>query len=835
MRLTSAATAVVLLVMLLTWFLLRGMNLDSQLSDRALTELDDFAMVEAALQRDVLTARAGMLRYYDPIVRKETVLNDALGRLQNVAAVYADSATLTRGLTGSIARQEELIEQFKSDNALLQNSLAYFALLSARLCASHKNELLAPAISALAASVLHLTLDTSPATAREVEGRLDKLSGQASQSGDAELIDALLAHGGMLHALLPATDDVLKALFALPIGREQTAIRSIVVAHHSAAQETARRFRVLLDAASVLLLGLLVQLGLRLRARTRALRRRAAFEHVIASVSMRFVLAPAPDTTTLIEQALAQMAECVGADRAYFIAAGPARQVYTWCRPGVTFPPGWPHRALTLKAKFSPIEERIVHIPDVNRLPLGNIRDLCIAVGLRGWACVSNGYRNGLVGVLGFDALHQPCRITRAGELGLLRMALDILANAVEREGLERERGRLETQLQHAHRMETVGALTSGIAHNFNNIVGAILGYAEMAEAQLTSKTLLSRNLGEIRRAGERARDLADHILAFGHRRDARRSPVKVQTLLAETASLLHASLPAQIALVSGEAPEAALVSGELAQLQQVVINLCKNAAQAMSDKGRIEIETDIREVPEGCSLTHGELCGGRYVRISVSDTGRGMDEATLGRIFEPFFTTRLAGNGLGLATVREIVREHSGAINVWSAPGVGTRFEVWLPSIGATDLAPREIAPALPLGRGETVLLVEHDRERLLGAEEMLAALGYEPVGFARGDEALASCWSEPQRFNALVIGHLVPTRAALELAAALHEVMPNVPILLATGSADEIGATALMAAGVSEIVSRPLIATEIAATLARCLAVPGHVAARVFVDARA
>src|SRR5260221_10383483 len=149
-----------------------------------------------------------------------------------------------------------------------------------------------------------------------------------------------------------------------------------------------------------------------------------------------------------------------------------------------------------------------------------------------------------------------------------------------------------------------------------------------------------------------------------------------------------------------------------------------------MDEVGRIEIETELREITQGRALTQGELAPGRYTIISVSDAGRGMDEALIEGIFEPFFTTRLAGNGLGLATVREIVRDHGGRVKAHSTPGVGSRFEVWLPCVSAAESAPNEDAPdedgptALLLGRGETVLVVDDDRERLLRDEEMLAAL---------------------------------------------------------------------------------------------------------------
>jgi len=187
-----------------------------------------------------------------------------------------------------------------------------------------------------------------------------------------------------------------------------------------------------------------------------------------------------------------------------------------------------------------------------------------------------------------------------------------------------------------------------------------------------------------------------------------------------------------------------------------------------------------------------------------------------------PFFTTRLAGSGLGLATVREIVREHSGAINVCSAPGVGSRFEIWLPCIAAGAPAAREELYFIPRGQGQTVLVLNDSDERLLAEEEMLAALGYEPVGFTRIGDAVTACRATPKRFDAAVVGGLLPAVAALDLATALHEILPDMPILLATASAEQCDAEAMLAAGISEIVYRPLISAELASALARCLAAP-------------
>jgi signal transduction histidine kinase len=821
MKVTSAAAAVSVLLVLLTWLSSRAIDSDAERYDRALKALDRFTTLEIALQRDVLSARAGMLRNYDPLVQEVNDLREALGRLRDNASEDAQEAeAIDRFATGA-ELQEQLTEQFKSDNALLHNSLAYFQFLSARLSTSDGSDPLAPAVSALASAMLHLTLYTSSATAREVEDRLNALAAQPVASADASSVQVLLAHGRLLHDLLPITDGVLRASLAAPSKGEIKALRTMILTRQGASRATAREFRLLLYAASLLLLGLLVYAGLQLRARALALQRRAAFEHVIAGISTRLIDAQPGEICAHIDRALAELTELVGADRAYLMISGNLNRMHRWCKEGATFPPSWPDRMPALVTGLGATAEGIINVPKVDRLPPGADKDVLAAAGLRSWACISSMAECGFSRkLLGFDVVRRGI-ITQSAELGLLRMALDALANVVIRDHLLEERARLETNLQQARRMETIGALASGVAHNFNNIVGAILGYTEMAEGELASDSRPARNLKEIRRAGERARDLVDQILTFGRRREVGRGPVSLKELIAETRSLLDASLPLQINLIIREAPEAAVISVQPGQLQQVILNLCNNAAQAMDQIGCVEIETEVHQITGARSLTHGDLGPGRYVRIAVSDAGRGIDETTLEHIFEPFFTTRLAGNGLGLATVREIVREHGGAINVWSALGTGSRFEVWLPCITVSAAAPRDKAPTLRLGRGETVLVIDDANERLLADEEMLAALGYEPVGFTGAAAAVAACRATPKRFDALLVGHLSSAASALDLAVALHEIVPHVAILLTAASARESGAEALLAAGIFEVVHRPLVSAELASALARCLTV--------------
>ena len=366
--------------------------------------------------------------------------------------------------------------------------------------------------------------------------------------------------------------------------------------------------------------------------------------------------------------------------------------------------------------------------------------------------------------------------------------------------------------------MQMIGSLASGIAHNFNNIIGAILGYSEMVEPQLTPGTKPAQHIDEIRRAAERGRDLIDNILTFGRRRDGRVRSVQVRTLFEEAASLLRASLPPGVELIIEDLPVDVAVSGELAQLQQVILNLCTNAAQAMERSGYIRVTAEQKDVAAFLRMSHGELTPGRYVCLAVIDSGHGFDQSVARRLFEPFFTTRLAGTGLGLATVHEIVRDHDGAMDVQSEPGHGSRFDVWLPAAAADSTT--LVGPAmLPIGRGETVLVVESELDQLRRDEEMLAALGYEPVGFERLADAITACRSAPDRFDIILVSHASQSQGGLDLARALHEIAPRQPLLLATASAIDGSVEALAEAGISEVLRRPLASAELAAALARCL----------------
>lgn len=830
MRILPGALGVLLLLALLTSLLLRGIDTNASAYALTLKAFDDFALAEASLHRDVLQARAGLIRNYDTLVQGADAIEDAVVRLR----FYAQSEGLHTGpvdrLAAAVARQEELTERFKSTNAILQNSLSYIGLLStgpmSEVDDARAASEPAPAVTpvrrraALAAAIFNLTRDTSPNAVNALHGRIEQFAAQVPTVGpEAESAQALLAHARLLSDLLPTIDATLKALFARPNKQPLEETRALFTNHRAVIEATEQRSRLLLYLVSLLLLVLLVHLGLRLRARAIALRRRAAFEHVIAENSTRLINSSPAETEVRLQQVLRDLGRALGLIRAYVVLAEPPVRAHAWCAEGVTYPAEWPDRALELLKRFGATGPDIITIPDAAVLPAGDIRDTLSAAGIRGWACIPLTQPGHLRGIVGFDTLDalQP-GWEKVFPPAVMRLAGDAVFNAIERERLDCERARLATRLERAHRMQVIGSLASGIAHNFNNVIGAILGFSEMVEPQLAPGTKAAQHIDEIRRAAERGRDLIDNILCFGRQRDARAQPVQVRNLFEDAASLLRASLPSGIELIIQDVPTDITVSGEPVQLQQIILNLCTNAAQAMQRNGCIRVTAEQKDLIDFLLLSHGKLMPGRYVCLAVTDTGHGFDEDVARRLFEPFFTTRSAGTGLGLATVHEIVCDNDGVMNVHSKPGSGSRFEAWLPTTAAGTIAVAEPA-GLPLGHGETVLVFESERERLLRDEEMLAALGYEPIGFQRPADALAACRSGPNRFDIILVSHTLQTDSGVDLVHALHTIAPRQPLLLAVPSTVDISVNALADAGIFEILRRPLSATELAAVLARCI----------------
>jgi PAS domain S-box-containing protein len=412
-------------------------------------------------------------------------------------------------------------------------------------------------------------------------------------------------------------------------------------------------------------------------------------------------------------------------------------------------------------------------------------------------------------GRLSLDSAGKPSRFVGS--------AIDITAE----KQAQSERDRLEAQLRQSQKMEAVGTLAGGIAHDFNNILGAILGYGELAAEHAAENTDMRRYLGNVMNAAERAKLLVERILGFSRSGLGDRTAVNVQSVVRETLELLEASLPAAIRLDRELDAGDSAVMGDPTYLHQLTMNLCTNAVQAMDRGGTLRVGLERCEVHEGRTLLRGSLAALPYLRLTVSDQGGGIPPAILERMFDPFFTTKEVGEGtgLGLSLVHGIVTDLGGAIDVATRIGAGTTFEIWLPAIGGTLMPEAERSVTLPRGRGEAVMIVDDERSLVALAEETIAGLGYEPVGFESSVAALEAFQVSPQRFDLVLTDESMPDLIGTQLAREIRRIRPSIPIILMSGWGGAQLVKRAAELGVDEVLRKPLHRRELAESLSRVL----------------
>ena len=380
---------------------------------------------------------------------------------------------------------------------------------------------------------------------------------------------------------------------------------------------------------------------------------------------------------------------------------------------------------------------------------------------------------------------------------------------------------RVTAQLHQSQKLEALGTLAGGIAHDFNNMLGAVLGYGELAAQHTEPGSPVRRYVDNILVAATRARDLVARILAFSRPGIGASGPVELQKLIAEVHNLTRAALPAGVT-VEVDAPLGPIVvAGDAAQLHQMLANLVTNAVQAVQESGRVVIRTATVEIDNTRDCTVGHLRRARYARVDVIDSGVGMTASQVERIFDPFFTTKPVGEGtgLGLSLVHGIVLDHGAALQVDSTPGRGTSFSVYLP-LSEREPA-QELPPAsAPSGNGETVLVVDDEEALVRLAEEVLASLGYEPVGCLGAREALEVFRAAPERFDAVLSDVLMPEMTGPELVRELRRLRPDLPAILMSGYGGPDLQAQAQAAAVQAVLMKPLAAVELAHCLAGVLA---------------
>jgi PAS domain S-box-containing protein len=394
------------------------------------------------------------------------------------------------------------------------------------------------------------------------------------------------------------------------------------------------------------------------------------------------------------------------------------------------------------------------------------------------------------------------------------------------RKRAEGERLRMEAVLLQAQKLKAIGTLAGGIAHDFNNVLSVILGAAELARSEVPGDHPLQTRLAVISDAGVRARNLVRQILAFSRGQDVHQVPLRAETVVGEVVAFLRATLPSSVELDSGIAADCPPILGDATQLHQVLMNLGTNAWQALPEqRGRISFAVAGLKISATGSAPCPGLTPGRYLHLSVSDTGSGMDELTLARIFEPFFTTKSPGQGtgLGLAVAHGIITDHRGAIAVESRPGAGSTFHLCIPALSDSTLAPtlptvapaQPVPPPVPTASAVHVLLVDDEELLVHLGTELLEALGFHVTGFTEPQAALAAVVASPMAFDVVITDLTMPGMTGLELAAELQRVRGDLPIILASGYGADVSQERAERLGIRRIIDKPAPSDE----LARCI----------------
>ena len=410
------------------------------------------------------------------------------------------------------------------------------------------------------------------------------------------------------------------------------------------------------------------------------------------------------------------------------------------------------------------------------------------------------------------------CQSTQAGADGMaIRIAL---TDITEHKRAHAQHVQIEAQLRESQKMDALGTLAGGVAHDLNNTLAIVLGNVELARQDLGPDHPALESLEEIAKASRRSKDLVQQILAFSRRQKLERKPASLSMVVLESARLLRASVPAKVSLNVDCKADAPAVLADETQVNQILLNLCGNALQAVQDQERPGV-IDVRVQACNVEEAHGKLRPGCYARLTVSDNGAGMDEETRSRIFEPFFTTKKVGKGtgLGLSVVYSIVQAHEAHIEVQSSPGQGSTFDIFFPEINV-QILPETVAAqsAKPAqGNGRHVLFVDDEQGLVRMMKRLLEGKGFRFSGYDDPRMALEAVRANPDQFDLVVTDHNMPYLSGLELAQAVLAIRANLPVILASGYITEDLRAKAVTAGVCELIYKPNTVDDLCEAVAR------------------
>jgi len=400
-------------------------------------------------------------------------------------------------------------------------------------------------------------------------------------------------------------------------------------------------------------------------------------------------------------------------------------------------------------------------------------------------------------------------------------MIVIVVHDITERKQAEATRASLEAQLRESQKMEALGTLAGGVAHDFNNVLAAITGNVELARQDVGQGHAALVSLEEIGKASRRAKDLVQQILHFGRRQTLALKATSLSLVTLESARLIRATLPADVSLNVECKANTPAVLADAAQVKQILLNLCQNALHAVQGQARPGV-IGICLVAVTQIEPRSDLAPGRYACLSVRDNGSGMDAATRSRMFEPFFTTKPKGKGtgLGLSVVHGIAQGHGASIEIDSVLGKGSEFRIYFPATEVPVVDDATSAPVLAPtgGRRKHILYVDDEEAIIFLMTRLLERRGYRVSGFTNPREALAAARADPYQFDLAVTDYNMPGMTGLELAAALSEIRADLPMVLASGYITEELRQKAPAAGVRELIYKPDTVEELCEAVARC-----------------
>jgi PAS domain S-box-containing protein len=405
-------------------------------------------------------------------------------------------------------------------------------------------------------------------------------------------------------------------------------------------------------------------------------------------------------------------------------------------------------------------------------------------------------------------------------EQGQWHLNVGVASDITERRQAEEKRLVLEERLRRAERLEAIGTLAGGIAHDFNNILTSIVGFTELTRSALTDPELI-RNLDYVSKSCDRAKHLINEILAFSRCNEESKTPVRLDCFIEETVEMLRGALPSTIRIETRIDDRRSTVMSSSSHLHQILMNLCTNAAHAMKEKGGIlKIALEKHEVRDGNRSKVANCPAGKdYVKLTVRDSGHGISPSVIDRIFDPFFTTKPPGEGtgLGLSVVYGIVKDQGGWIDVRSSPGRGAVFEVFLPE--AIPGGSQEFRSSEEPGGHERILFVDDEESIVHMGEKMLKSLGYEVTSRSGSIDALDIVRVDPQEYDLVITDATMPDMTGLQLAEQIHEIRPELPIILCTGYSELVNEAVVGQYGIRCFMMKPFSKVDLAMAVRRTL----------------